>query len=595
MPVQHFYKNLSIWLIIALVVLVCFTFLNKAPEIYHTITYNEFVDKAKKGELPSVTINDNTVTWGSPEEELYKTVIPQSNEALSLLLDKGISITAEEESKPHWFLQTFLSWIPFILIIILWIFFTQRGRSQGTGNRAMAFGKSRAQLIDPEDSKITFDDVAGIDEAKEEVAEIVDFLKTPELFTEAGAKIPTGVLLYGEPGTGKTLLAKAIAGEAGVPFYSISGSNFVEMYVGIGASRVRDLFNEGKKKAPCIIFIDEIDAVGRHRSSGGGAGGNDEREQTLNQLLVEMDGFEVNDHVIVIAATNRQDILDPALLRPGRFDRQVMVPLPDVGGREKILKVHSRPIKTAADIDWAIIARGTPGFSGAQLANMVNEAALMMTRQKKPVITMEIFEAAKDKVLMGAERRSLIITDREKKVTAYHESGHALVAWMLPGADPVHKVTIIPRGRALGLTMQLPEEERNSHDRTYLFNNLCTLLGGRIAEEIIFQEMTTGAGNDIERVSDIARKMVCDWGMSDAVGTLTFKPADPLNGQPGQIISEQTAMLIDNEVKKLVQSSYDTAKSILLENKKILHDMTAMLLEKETISRQDIQSIIDSQ
>jgi cell division protease FtsH len=388
------------------------------------------------------------------------------------------------------------------------------------------------------------------------------------------------------------MLAKAIAGEAGVPFFSISGSNFVEMYVGIGASRVRDLFNEGKKKAPCIIFIDEIDAVGRHRSSGGGSGGNDEREQTLNQLLVEMDGFEANDHVIVIAATNRQDILDPALLRPGRFDRQVLVPLPDVGGREKILKVHARNTKVGEDVDWQVIAKGTPGFSGAQLASLVNEAALLMTRRNTRVISMEILEAAKDKVLMGAERRSLIITEREKRITACHEAGHALVAWMLPGADPVHKVTIIPRGRALGLTMQLPEEERNSHDRTFLFTNLCTLLGGRIAEEIVFNQMTTGAGNDIERVSDIARRMVCEWGMSEAVGPLTFRAANPLSSQPAQIISEQTAVLIDAEVKKLVQSAYDRARAILEENRRQLDAITEALLDRETISRDDIREII---
>ncbi|HFQ90015.1 MAG TPA: ATP-dependent zinc metalloprotease FtsH, partial [Desulfobulbus sp.] len=489
--------------------------------------------------------------------------------------------------------QAVLSWVPIIILIGAWFFYMQRSGGQGGGGgKAMAFGKSRARLIDPEESRVRLDDVAGVDEAKEEVAEIIDFLKNPQKFTDAGARIPTGVLLYGEPGTGKTLLAKAIAGEAGVPFYSISGSNFVEMYVGIGASRVRDLFREGKKHAPCIIFIDEIDAVGRHRSSGG-ASGNDEREQTLNQLLVEMDGFEANDHVIVIAATNRQDILDPALLRPGRFDRQVMVPLPDVGGREKILKVHARGIRVAPDVDWHTIARGTPGFSGAQLANMVNEAALLMTRADLKEVTMAILEEAKDKVLMGAARRSLIITDREKKVTACHEAGHALVAWMLPGTDPVHKVTIIPRGRALGLTMQLPDEERNSQDRTYLFNNLCTLLGGRIAEEIVFNEMTTGAANDIERVSDIARKMVCEWGMSDAVGPMTFRPADPLNGQPGQIMSQEMAVLINEEVKGLVQSAYDRAREILEKNRATLDAITEALLDRETINRDELREIVE--
>ena len=591
---QKFYKNLSIWLIISLAALVLFHYCKKSPDGRHAVPYNEFLKKVDSGLLSKVTMTNNIIVWETADGSLFKTIIPQSNDALDHLLRKNVVIQAEEPPQSPWFLQTLLSWLPFVVFALLWFFYFQKGSGQGGsgGGRAMAFGKSRARLINPEESKIKLDDVAGIDEAKEEVAELVDFLKKPEKFVEAGARIPTGVLLYGEPGTGKTLLAKAIAGEAGVPFFSISGSNFVEMYVGIGASRVRDLFKEGKKKAPCIIFIDEIDAVGRHRSSGTGSGGNDEREQTLNQLLVEMDGFEANDHVIVIAATNRQDILDPALLRPGRFDRQVMVPLPDVGGREKILKVHARSTKTGPDVNWQVIAKGTPGFSGAQLASLVNEAALLMTRTNSRTISMEMLEAAKDKVLMGAERRSLIITDREKRITACHEAGHALVAWMLPGADPVHKVTIIPRGRALGLTMQLPEEERMSHDRAFLFTNLCTLLGGRVAEEIVFNQMTTGAGNDIERVSDLARRMVCEWGMSEVVGPLTFRAANPLSNQPGQIISEQTAMLIDGEVKKLVQSAYDRARSLLEEHRALLDAITNALLERETISRGDIQAIV---
>lgn len=591
---QKFYKNLSIWLIISLAALLLFHYCKKTPDGRHAVPYNEFLKKVDSGLLSKVTMTNNIIVWETADGSLFKTVIPQSNDALDHLLRKNVVIQAEEPPQPPWFLQTLLSWLPFLVLALLWFFYFQKGSGQGGGGggRAMAFGKSRARLINPEESKIKLDDVAGIDEAKEEVAELIDFLKKPEKFVEAGARIPTGVLLYGEPGTGKTLLAKAIAGEAGVPFFSISGSNFVEMYVGIGASRVRDLFKEGKKKAPCIIFIDEIDAVGRHRSSGAGSGGNDEREQTLNQLLVEMDGFEANDHVIVIAATNRQDILDPALLRPGRFDRQVMVPLPDVGGREKILKVHARNTKVGPDVNWQVIAKGTPGFSGAQLASLVNEAALLMTRTNSRTISMEMLEAAKDKVLMGAERRSLIITDREKRITACHEAGHALVAWMLPGADPVHKVTIIPRGRALGLTMQLPEEERMSHDRAFLFNNLCTLLGGRIAEEIVFNQMTTGAGNDIERVSDIARRMVCEWGMSEVVGPLTFRAANPLGNQPGQIISEQTAMLIDGEVKKLVQSAYDRARGLLEQHRDLLDAITNALLERETISRGDIQAIV---
>lgn len=590
---QKFYKNLSLWLIIALAALVLFHYCRPTPDRYHAVPYTEFIKKADSGFLSSVTMINSTVFWETADGTRYKTVIPQASDALQHLLGKNVTVRAEEPPPTPWFLQTLLTWLPFLLFAFLWFFYFQKGGGQGGGTRVMAFGKSRARLINPEESKIKLDDVAGIDEAKEEVAELIDFLKKPQKFVEAGARIPAGVLLYGEPGTGKTLLAKAIAGEAGVPFFSISGSNFVEMYVGIGASRVRDLFNEGKKKAPCIIFIDEIDAVGRHRSSGGGSGGNDEREQTLNQLLVEMDGFEANDHVIVIAATNRQDILDPALLRPGRFDRQVMVSLPDVGGREKILKVHARNTKIGDNVNWQVLAKGTPGFSGAQLASLVNEAALLMARKNSPAITMEILEAAKDKVLMGAERRSLIITDREKRITACHEAGHALVAWMLPGTDPVHKVTIIPRGRALGLTMQLPEEERNSQDRTYLCNTLCTLLGGRIAEEIVFNQMTTGAGNDIERVSDIARRMVCEWGMSEAIGPLTFRISNPLSNQAGQIISEQTMVLVDSEVKKIVQAAYDTARAILTEKRMILDAITTALLEHETISRPDLQTIID--
>jgi len=594
--VQKFYKNLSLWLIIALAALLLFHYCKKSPDGRHAVPYTEFLNKVDSGVLVKVTMVNNTVLWEAADGSLFKTVVPQANDALGHLRRKDVAIRAEEPPQTPWLLQTLLSWLPFLLFAFVWFFYFQKGSGQSGGGsgRALAFGKSRARLINPEESKIKLDDVAGIDEAKEEVAELIDFLKKPEKFVEAGARIPTGVLLYGEPGTGKTLLAKAIAGEAGVPFFSISGSNFVEMYVGIGASRVRDLFNEGKKKAPCIIFIDEIDAVGRHRSSGSGSGGNDEREQTLNQLLVEMDGFEANDHVIVIAATNRQDILDPALLRPGRFDRQVMVPLPDVGGREKILKVHARNTKVAPEVNWQVIAKGTPGFSGAQLASLVNEAALLMTRKNSRAITMEILEAAKDKVLMGAERRSLILTEREKRITACHEAGHALVAWMLPGTDPVHKVTIIPRGRALGVTMQLPEEERVSHDRTYLVATLCTLLGGRIAEEIVFNQMTTGASNDIERVSDIARHMVCEWGMSEAVGPLTFRETSPLSGQPGQIISEQTAMLIDSEVKKLVQSAYDRARDLLEEHRGQLDAITHALLERETISRADLQTIIET-
>ncbi|MEW6519454.1 MAG: ATP-dependent zinc metalloprotease FtsH [Thermodesulfobacteriota bacterium] len=589
---KYFYKNLSIWLIIGLIGIVLINVFKKPPDDIIHVNYTDFLKRIDQGVIPDIKMEGNVITWTNSNGESFKTVSPDNPTTVAPLLKSGVNIEVREPKKPHWFLQTFLSWVPFLLIIFLWFFFTQQGGEKGGGGKAMAFGKSRARLIDGQESRIKFKDVAGVDEAKDELVEIVDFLKDPSRFSEAGARIPKGVLLYGEPGTGKTLLAKAIAGEAGVPFFSISGSNFVEMYVGIGASRVRDLFKEGKKKAPCIIFIDEIDAVGRHRSAGGG-GGNDEREQTLNQLLVEMDGFEGNEGVIIIAATNRQDILDPALLRPGRFDRQVMVPLPDVGGREQILKVHAQKIQVHSDVNWKIIAKGTPGFSGAELANMVNEAALMVARKGDGgKVTMDIIEKAKDKVMMGAERRSLIITDKEKKITACHEAGHALTAWMLPGADPVHKVTIIPRGKALGLTMQLPEEDKLSHAKSYLFNNLCILLGGRIAEELAFNDVTTGAGNDIDRVSDLARKMVCEWGMSEEIGTITFKAASPAPGYPGPLISEATAKEIDGAVKSLINSAYDTTKKILSENRKILDAMTQALLDHETIITEDIKKIV---
>ncbi|MBI5556034.1 MAG: ATP-dependent metallopeptidase FtsH/Yme1/Tma family protein [Deltaproteobacteria bacterium] len=589
---KYFYKNLSIWLVIGLVGILLLNVFKQQPDSTIHVSYTDFLKQVQRGVIPDIRIQGNTITWTNSNGETFKSVSPENPAAIDPLLKSGINIEVRETTKPHWFLQTFLSWVPFLLIIVLWFFFTQQSGDKGGGGKAMAFGKSRARLIDDQESKVKFKDIAGVDEAKDELVEVVDFLKDPSRFTEAGARIPKGVLLYGEPGTGKTLLAKAIAGEAGVPFFSISGSNFVEMYVGIGASRVRDLFKEGKKKAPCIIFIDEIDAVGRHRSSGGG-GGNDEREQTLNQLLVEMDGFEGNEGVIIIAATNRQDILDPALLRPGRFDRQVMVPLPDVGGREQILKVHAQKIQVSDDVNWKIIAKGTPGFSGAELANMVNEAALLVARKKDgSKVTMDILEKAKDKVMMGAERRSLIITDKEKKITACHEAGHALVAWMLPGADPVHKVTIIPRGKALGLTMQLPEEDKLSHSKSYLFNNLCILLGGRVAEETVFADVTTGAGNDIDRVSDLARKMVCEWGMSEEIGTITFKAASPAPGYPGPIVSEATAVKIDDAVKSLIASAYSTSKKTIMDKRKILDAMTQALLDHETISHEDIKKIV---
>ncbi len=585
-----FYKNLTIWLIIGLTAILVLNLFKGQPEMVNVLPYSDFVTKVRDGVITNFSLQKNIASWQNSNGERFRSVIPDDPASVKLFLDAGAKIEIIPTREPHWFVRTFLSWFPLLILAAIWFFFMRKGSNQGGGGKAMAFGKSKAQLFDSQESKVRFKDVAGIDEAKEELVEIVDFLKDPTKFTEAGARIPTGVLLYGEPGTGKTLLAKAIAGEAGVNFFSISGSNFVEMYVGIGASRVRDLFAEGKKKAPCIIFIDEIDAVGRHRSSGA-TGGNDEREQTLNQLLVEMDGFEVNDKVIIVAATNRLDILDQALLRPGRFDRQVMVPLPDVLGREQILKVHAQKIKASKDIDWKIVAKSTPGFSGAELANMINEAALMVARRGGHV-TMSDLEAAKDKVMMGAERRSMIITEEEKRITAYHEVGHALVAWMLPGADPVHKVTIVPRGKALGLTMQLPETDKHSHSYTYLFNNLCILLGGRIAEELIFDEITTGSGNDIERVSDLARKMVCEWGMSKNIGPIVFKAAE----QPGTsnpLVSEETIEKINCEIRDLIDTAHDTARKILTDHAAIMEAITLELLEKETISNQDIRAIID--
>jgi cell division protease FtsH len=487
-----------------------------------------------------------------------------------------------------------LQWVPMLLFIGVWIFFMRQ--MQGGGAKALSFGKARARLISEKQNKVTFQDVAGVDEAKEELREIIEFLKDPPKFQKLGGKIPKGVLLVGPPGTGKTLLAKAIAGEANVPFFSISGSDFVEMFVGVGASRVRDLFEQGKKHAPCIIFMDEIDAVGRHRGAGLG-GGHDEREQTLNQLLVEMDGFETNEGVILIAATNRPDVLDPALLRPGRFDRQVVVARPDVRGREEILKVHSRRIPLAPKVDLKVLARGTPGFSGADLANLVNEAALLAARQDKKVVEMIDFENAKDKVLMGVERRSMIISETEKKTIAYHEAGHALVADLLPGADPLHKVTIIPRGRALGLTQQLPADDKYNYSRDYLVNRITILLGGRAAEEIVFQQQTTGAGDDLEKATDMARKMVCEWGMSDKMGPLTFGKGEEHIFLGREVarpkdFSEETAVLIDSEIKRIVMECASRARHMIETNLEKLHALARALLERESLDGEEIARIL---
>ncbi|MGD0277578.1 MAG: ATP-dependent zinc metalloprotease FtsH, partial [Syntrophales bacterium] len=507
---------------------------------------------------------------------------------------KGVRIAVKPVEESPWYMTILISWFPMILLIGVWIFFMRQ--MQAGGGKAMAFGKSRARLVTEKSNKVTFADVAGVDEAKAELEEIIDFLKDPKRFTRLGGRIPKGLLLVGPPGTGKTLLARAIAGEADVPFLSISGSDFVEMFVGVGASRVRDLFNQAKKNAPCIIFIDEIDAVGRHRGAGLG-GGHDEREQTLNQLLVEMDGFESNEGVVLVSATNRPDVLDPALLRPGRFDRQVFVPLPDVKGREKILMVHARRTPLADDVVFAIIARGTPGFSGADIENLVNEAALYAARQGKEKVSLADFEFAKDKVMMGSERKSMVITDEEKKNTAYHEAGHAMVAKLLPGTDPIHKVTIIPRGRALGLTQQLPIDERHTYSKNYLTNNITILLGGRAAEELILHDFTTGAGNDIERATALARKMVCEWGMSAQMGPLSYgkKEEQIFLGREfatHKDYSEETAESIDREVKEIVTHCYEQAKQLLTKHLDLLHRLSTVLLEKEVLNADEIDGIV---
>ena len=558
------------------------------------IIYSEFLSHVEKSQLSEVTIQGENITGKMADGTSFKTYAPKDPGVVALLKEKGVRIAAKPAEDSPWYMTLLVSWLPMLLLIGVWIFFMRQ--MQSGGGKAMAFGKSRARLVNDKSKKITFLDVAGIEEAKAELQEVIDFLRDPKKYTRLGGRIPKGLLLIGPPGTGKTLLARAIAGEADVPFLSISGSDFVEMFVGVGASRVRDLFVQGKKNAPCIIFIDEIDAVGRHRGAGLG-GGHDEREQTLNQLLVEMDGFESNEGVILVSATNRPDVLDPALLRPGRFDRQVVVPLPDVRGREKILGVHARKTPLADDVDFAIIARGTPGFSGADIENLVNESALYAARFNKDKISMSDFEYAKDKVMMGTERKSMVISDEEKKNTAYHETGHALVARMLPGTDPIHKITIIPRGRALGLTQQLPIDEKHTYPREYLLNNIVILLGGRAAEEIILKDFTTGAGNDIERATSLARKMVCEWGMSEELGPLSYgkKEEQIFLGREfasHEDYSEETAKRIDKEVNRIVISSYERAKNTLSEHLDLLNKVAMILLEKEVLSGQELDEII---
>lgn len=591
---NQFYKNLALWLVISLMMILLFNLFNKPRTTQERLGYSDFIAAVDAGKVSTVTVQGNEIIGKFSDGKEFRSYKPTDAMLSEKLLEKKINVSAKpEEEKVSWF-SIFISWFPLLFLVGVWIFFMRQ--MQGGGGKAMAFGKSRAKLLTEAQGRVTFEDVAGVDEAKEELEEIIQFLKDPKKFTKLGGRIPKGVLLVGPPGTGKTLLARAVAGEAGVPFFSISGSDFVEMFVGVGASRVRDLFVQGKKNAPCIIFIDEIDAVGRHRGAGLG-GGHDEREQTLNQLLVEMDGFESNEGVILIAATNRPDVLDPALLRPGRFDRQVVVPQPDVKGREMILKVHTKKTPLASDVDLGVIARGTPGFSGADLSNVVNEAALLAARKDKSFVEMKDFDDAKDKVLMGVERRSMVISEEEKKNTAYHEAGHTLVAKLIPGTDPVHKVSIIPRGRALGVTMQLPIEDKHSYNKESLLNRIAVLMGGRAAEEIIFNELTTGAGNDIERATEIARKMVCEWGMSEKMGPVTFgkKEESIFLGRDMSMhknYSEATAVEIDEEIRKIIDGSYSRVKQLLNENLSVLHCLATQLIEKENLTGDEVDRII---
>ncbi|MBM4119768.1 MAG: ATP-dependent zinc metalloprotease FtsH [Nitrospira sp.] len=588
-------KNLLFWVVVGLFMILLFNVFSVTPQVPEDeVIFSEFMAKLDNGDITKVTIKANHISAILKNETRIKTYAAEYPDLVKALRERNVQIEVKPPDDSPWYITFLLTWGPFILFLGLW-FFLMRQMQIG-GNKALSFGKSRARMLTEERKKVTFADVAGIDEAKEEVFEIIEFLKDPRKFQKLGGRIPKGVLIVGPPGTGKTLLAKAIAGEAGVPFFSISGSDFVEMFVGVGASRVRDLFEQGKKHAPCIIFIDEIDAVGRLRGAGLG-GGHDEREQTLNQLLVEMDGFDTTEGVILIAATNRPDVLDPALLRPGRFDRQIVVNRPDIKGRAEILKVHTKKVPVGGNVELEKIARGTPGFSGADLENLVNEAALWAARQNKKEVESVDFEMAKDKVLMGAERKSMVLTDDEKRVTAFHEAGHALIAKLLPGTDPVHKVTIIPRGRALGVTMQLPTDDRHNYSKEYLYNTLAILMGGRVAEELIFKNITTGAGNDLERATDLARRMVCEWGMSEMLGPLTFgkKNEEIFLGREiatHRDFSEQIAEQIDREIKRLVTENYDRTKRLLTEHMHILKALAEALLEKEVLDAPEIDKIV---
>src|SRR5438874_3210894 len=588
-------KNLIFWVVVGLFMILLFNVFSipgQSPD--EEIKFSDFVGKVERGEVNEVTIRGNYINGSFKDGRSFKTYTAEYPDLVDTLTTSIVPTVEKPPEDNPWYITLLVTWGPFVLFLALW-FFLMRQMQVG-GNKALSFGRSRARLLAEDRKKVTFKDVAGTDEAKEELQEIIEFLKDPHKFQKLGGRIPKGVLIVGPPGTGKTLLAKAIAGEAGVPFFSISGSDFVEMFVGVGASRVRDLFEHGKKHAPCIIFIDEIDAVGRLRGAGLG-GGHDEREQTLNQLLVEMDGFETSEGVILIAATNRPDVLDPALLRPGRFDRQITVNRPDVRGRTEILKVHTKKVPLAKDVELEIISRGTPGFSGADLENLVNEAALLAARLNKTTVELKDFEFAKDKVLMGVERKSMVLTDQEKRTTAYHEAGHALMARLLPGTDPVHKVTIIPRGRALGLTMQLPTDDRHSYSKEFMYNTLAILMGGRVAEELVFNQITTGAGNDIERATDLARKMVCEWGMSEDLGPLTFGKKDEEIFLGREIAtrrdySEDIAIKIDAEVKRLVLGNYERTKKMLRDNMAALKALAEALLEKEVLDAPEIDKII---
>jgi cell division protease FtsH len=596
--VNSTFKTVILWVTLVAVAVVLWRMIQGGPNAGkdQEIAYTQFMSDLNDGKVADVTIEGNVARGKLRDGTMYHSVVPATNPNLLTALDahKDVTKTSFKDSQGWSWSVVLVQFSPFLLLGVLW--FVMIRQMQTGGNKALSFGKSRARLLSMQQKKITFKDVAGVDEAKEELREIIEFLREAQKFQKLGGRIPKGVLLVGHPGTGKTLLARAVAGEANVPFFSISGSDFVEMFVGVGASRVRDLFEQGKKNAPCIIFIDEIDAVGRHRGAGLG-GGHDEREQTLNQLLVEMDGFESNEGVILIAATNRPDVLDPALLRPGRFDRRVVVPLPDVRGREEILRVHTRKIPLADDVDLSILARGTPGFSGAEISNMVNEAALNAARNNRKSVLMYDFELAKDKVLMGAERKSLLLTEDEKKVTAYHEAGHAIVAALMPHADPLHKVTIIPRGMALGVTMQLPETDKHNYTLDYLNTQIAVMMGGRLAEEIFLNQMSTGAGNDIERATEMSRKMVCEWGMS-SLGPLTFGKKEEqifLGRELSQHrdFSEETAREIDSEVRRLVNTGYEKAKSVILENRDAMVRIALALLEREVLDANDLKLILE--